>query len=133
MANNYNNETNTIGSGGINITESAAAAVRARAHSELTKAAEEAQRVLKELDQGAAQHDRVKIHLFDLSDGGAYISKGSGDKMRARKIYELFYEKLGDACFKIIDVGSAVLGHDVHFSYVQTRGYRAPEVMLGLP
>ena len=35
--------------------------------------------------------------------------------------------------FKIIDVGSAVLGHDVHFSYVQTRGYRAPEVMLGLP
>ena len=32
--------------------------------------------------------------------------------------------------FKIIDVGSAVLGHDVHFSYVQTRGYRAPEVHL---
>ena len=35
--------------------------------------------------------------------------------------------------FKIIDFGSAVLTHDCHNSYVQSRWYRAPEVMLGLP
>jgi serine/threonine protein kinase len=35
--------------------------------------------------------------------------------------------------FKIIDLGSAVLKHDCHNSYVQSRWYRAPEVMLGLP
>jgi len=34
--------------------------------------------------------------------------------------------------FKIIDLGSAVLSHDYHNSYVQSRWYRAPEVMLGL-
>ena len=57
--------------------------------------------MLTELDQGAAQHDRVKIYLSDISEGGTYISKGSGDRMRARNIYELFYEKLGEAGFKI--------------------------------
>ena len=35
--------------------------------------------------------------------------------------------------FKIIDFGSAVVTHDCHNSYVQSRWYRAPEVMLGLP
>ena len=34
--------------------------------------------------------------------------------------------------FKLIDFGSAVLEYDVHMSYVQSRWYRAPEVMLGL-
>jgi serine/threonine protein kinase len=34
---------------------------------------------------------------------------------------------------KIIDFGSSVLSHDCHNSYVQSRWYRAPEVMLGLP
>ena len=34
---------------------------------------------------------------------------------------------------KIIDFGSAVLPHDARNSYVQSRWYRAPEVMLGLP
>jgi len=33
--------------------------------------------------------------------------------------------------FKLIDLGAAVLTHDVHTSYVQSRWYRAPEVMLG--
>lgn len=35
--------------------------------------------------------------------------------------------------FTLIDFGSAVLTYDVHNSYVQSRWYRAPEVMLGLP
>ena len=35
--------------------------------------------------------------------------------------------------FKLIDFGSAVLRFDVHNSYVQSRWYRAPEVMLGMP
>ena len=33
--------------------------------------------------------------------------------------------------FKLIDLGAAVLTHDVHSSYVQSRWYRAPEVMVG--
>jgi len=33
--------------------------------------------------------------------------------------------------FKLIDFGSAVLQHDVHVSYLQSRWYRAPEVILG--
>jgi len=35
--------------------------------------------------------------------------------------------------FKLIDFGSATLQFDCHNSYVQSRWYRAPEVMLGLP
>ena len=35
--------------------------------------------------------------------------------------------------FKLIDFGSAVMQCDCHNSYVQSRWYRAPEVMLGLP
>jgi len=35
--------------------------------------------------------------------------------------------------FKLIDFGSATLRFDCHNSYVQSRWYRAPEVMLGLP
>ena len=35
--------------------------------------------------------------------------------------------------FKLIDFGAAVLTHDVHTSYLQSRWYRAPEVMLGCP
>jgi len=35
--------------------------------------------------------------------------------------------------FKIIDFGSAVTAYDCHNSYVQSRWYRAPEVMLGIP
>ena len=107
MANNYNNKTNTIGSGGINITESAASAVRARAHSELAKAAEEAQNLLQDLNQDAAQNERMQINLFDLRHGGALISKGSGDKMRARKIYQILYDKVGAADWKITDITPA--------------------------
>jgi len=33
--------------------------------------------------------------------------------------------------FKLIDFGAAVLTHDTHTSYLQSRWYRAPEVMLG--
>jgi len=35
--------------------------------------------------------------------------------------------------FTLIDLGSAVLTYDVHNSYVQSRWYRAPEVILGVP
>ena len=34
---------------------------------------------------------------------------------------------------QIIDFGSAVMQYDCHNSYVQSRWYRAPEVILGLP
>ena len=37
----------------------------------------------------------------------------------------------GGTSFKLIDFGSATLAHDTHPSYLQTRWYRAPEVMLG--
>ena len=35
--------------------------------------------------------------------------------------------------FKLIDLGSAVVKHDLLNSYVQSRWYRAPEVSLGVP
>lgn len=38
------------------------------------------------------------------------------------------------ACkIKVIDYGNAYLHHDQRCSYVQSRAYRAPEVVLGLP
>ena len=41
---------------------------------------------------------------------------------------------LTEACaFKLIDLGSAVMRHDLFNSYVQSRWYRAPEVSLGVP
>ena len=49
----------------------------------------------------------MKINLLDFSDGGQYISKGSGDKVRARKIYEELYAKTGAATWKITDVTPA--------------------------
>ena len=104
IANVSNNNNNTTGQDGTNIAEAAAAAVHARAQSELAKAAEEAQKVLQGLDHDEAQDERVKIHLFDFSDAGAYLSKGSGDKMRTRKIYQEIYDKAGTAGWKITDV-----------------------------
>lgn len=35
--------------------------------------------------------------------------------------------------FKLIDFGHALTAHDVHASYAQSRWYRAPEVILGVP
>ena len=104
IANVSNNNNNTTGQDGTNIAEAAAAAVHARAQSELAKAAEEAQKVLQGLDHDEAQNEHVKIHLFDFSDAGAYLSKGSGDKMRTRKIYQEIYDKAGTAGWKITDV-----------------------------
>ena len=37
----------------------------------------------------------------------------------------------GGTSFKLIDFGSATFAHDTHPSYLQTRWYRAPEVMVG--
>lgn len=37
-----------------------------------------------------------------------------------------------DRRFKLIDLGAALLVHDTHTSYIMSRWYRAPEVMLGL-
>ena len=115
IANVSSNDNNTIGKDGTNLAENAAAAVHARAQSELAKAAEEAQKLLQELDHGATQNERVKIHVFDFSDTGAYLSKGSGDKMRARKIYQELYDKVGTTgSWKITDIVPArasTLGH----------------------
>ena len=36
-----------------------------------------------------------------------------------------------DATIKIIDFGSTIFTHDRLSSYIQTRSYRAPEVILG--
>ena len=34
---------------------------------------------------------------------------------------------------KVIDFGTSILDNDEHYTYVQSRYYRAPEVMLGHP
>ena len=38
-----------------------------------------------------------------------------------------------DAAAQVIDFGSSCFTSDPHSSYVQSRSYRAPEVLLGLP
>ena len=42
-------------------------------------------------------------------------------------------ESLTTCKIKVIDYGNAYLHHDQRCSYVQSRAYRAPEVVLGLP
>ena len=42
-------------------------------------------------------------------------------------------ESLATCKIKVIDYGNAYLHHDQRCSYVQSRAYRAPEVVLGLP
>ena len=100
-ANDYGNDNSNGVRDGTHTADTVAAAVRARAQSELAEAAEKAQKILQDLDQGAAQNERVKIHLFDFSHDGEYLSRGSGDKMRTRKIYQEIYDKVGTADWKI--------------------------------
>ena len=104
FANVSSNNNNTIGQDGTNMSEAATAAVHARAQRELAKAAEEAQKVLQGLDRDEAQNERLKIHLFDYSENGAYTCKGSGDKVRKRNIYQELYEKTAEAGWKITDI-----------------------------
>ena len=81
---------------------------------ELTKAAQKVQEALEALEQNAAHSERVQINLFDLHGDGALISKGSGDKMRLRKIYQKLYDKTGAADWKITDISPAkanIVGH----------------------
>ena len=45
----------------------------------------------------------------------------------------ILMESLTACKIKVIDYGNAYLHHDQRCSYVQSRAYRAPEVVLGLP
>lgn len=45
----------------------------------------------------------------------------------------ILISSLTDCKVKVIDYGNAYLHHDQRCSYVQSRAYRAPEVVLGLP
>ena len=52
---------------------------------------------------------------------------------RAQKPENILMESLTACKIKVIDYGNAYLHHDQRCSYVQSRAYRAPEVVLGLP
>ena len=52
---------------------------------------------------------------------------------RAQKPENILMESLATCKIKVIDYGNAYLHHDQRCSYVQSRAYRAPEVVLGLP
>lgn len=51
-----------------------------------------------------------------------------------KKIYdfnEINIKDIDDLTIKIIDLGSATYDHDYHTTIINTRQYRAPEVLLG--
>jgi serine/threonine protein kinase len=50
-----------------------------------------------------------------------------------QKPENILISSLTDCKVKVIDYGNAYLHHDQRCSYVQSRAYRAPEVVLGLP
>ena len=52
---------------------------------------------------------------------------------RAQKPENILIESLATCKVKVIDYGNAYPHHDQRCSYVQSRAYRAPEVVLGLP
>ena len=52
---------------------------------------------------------------------------------RVQKPENILIESLTTCKIKVIDYGNAYLHHDQRCSYVQSRAYRAPEVVLGLP
>ena len=52
---------------------------------------------------------------------------------RAQKPENILISSLTTCKVKVIDYGNAYLHHDQRCSYVQSRAYRAPEVVLGLP
>ena len=126
MANNYNNEINTIGSNVNMPVDPVAAALRTRAESEMTAAAQKAQEALDAIEQGAERNEQVQINLFDFHDGGALVSKGSGDKVRMRKIYQLLYEKAGAAAWKITDIAPAKATTGGHTNRSSAFGGRWP-------
>jgi len=45
----------------------------------------------------------------------------------------ILLRKRGSSAIKVIDFGSSCFGHERVFSYIQSRFYRAPEVILGIP
>jgi serine/threonine protein kinase len=45
----------------------------------------------------------------------------------------ILLRKRGSSAIKVIDFGSSCFGHERVFSYIQSRFYRAPEVILGVP
>ena len=49
-----------------------------------------------------------------------------------QKPENILIESLTTCKIKVIDYGNAYLHHDQRCSYVQSRAYRAPEVVLGL-
>ena len=51
---------------------------------------------------------------------------------RVQKPENILIESLTTCKIKVIDYGNAYLHHDQRCSYVQSRAYRAPEVVLGL-
>ena len=52
--------------------------------------------------------------------------------VRTQKPENILISSLTDCKVKVIDYGNAYLHHDQRCSYVQSRAYRAPEVVLGL-
>ena len=52
---------------------------------------------------------------------------------RMQKPENILIESLATCKIRVIDYGNAYLHHDQRCSYVQSRAYRAPEVVLGLP
>lgn len=45
----------------------------------------------------------------------------------------ILLRRRGSSAIKVIDFGSSCFGHERVFSYIQSRFYRAPEVILGIP
>lgn len=91
-------------------------------------------------------------NLYDVSKGDEmYFSQGNVKKIACQILRALQFmhsvslihadlkpenvliKSLQDCHIKVIDLGSSFFNHDVRASFVQSRSYRAPEVILGAP
>ena len=89
------------------------------------------------LRSGAPHPPRTQTETLALYSGPftrlAYRRLTTALLTRAQKPENILMESLATCKIKVIDYGNAYLHHDQRCSYVQSRAYRAPEVVLGLP
>lgn len=45
----------------------------------------------------------------------------------------ILLKKIGKSGIKLIDFGTSCFLHQKYFTYIQSRFYRAPEIVLGIP
>nr|CAH0098640.1 unnamed protein product [Daphnia galeata] len=99
-----------------------------------------AARLLRSIEHQTLSHLRGGIRLQDIRTLNVYNSCGLG---QARTLYNacvilvaqenVLLKHRGSSSIKVIDFGSSCYTHQRIYTYIQSRFYRSPEVILGLP